>query len=338
MITGVKFNSRDGNDINAWERPLRSWPGRRSSTATRRWNGCNEGAAVLKRRDLLLASIALAVAPTPVCGTAAKGGRVVSLDYGLASTMLALGVTPTAVVALRDWDQWVVEPHMPPGVIDLGTTAEINLEVLTSIEPSLILSTPFLAALDEKLSGIAPVTTFTIYAGSGDALERSYAETLRLGETLGRSDEAKAFLADADAFFDRLQERLDRLSAPPVAVINFLDQRHARIYGGPGLYGGTMRRIGLKNGWTGQANYWGFETIGLEQLASLDEETHLIAAEPLIPRDVLSRLHESALWTSLPFVQNQRVSIIPGVLMFGMVQEAMRFGALVADTLEAAHR
>lgn len=294
--------------------------------------------ADLRRRDLLLASIALAIAPTPVRGAVAKSERVVSLDYGLASTMLALGVTPTAVVSLRNWDEWVVEPQMPPGVIDLGTTAEINLEVLTSIGPSLILSTPFLAALDEKLSGIAPVVTFTIYAEGGDALDRSYAETLRLGATLGRSDEAKAFLAGADAFFDRLGERLHRLSAPPVAAINFLDQRHARIYGAPGLYGGTMRRIGLKNGWTGPANYWGFETIGLEQLASLDEETHLIAVEPLIPRDVLSRLQESPLWTNLPFVQKQRVSTIPGVLMFGMIQEAMRFGALVVDTLEAAHR
>ncbi|WP_371094500.1 iron-siderophore ABC transporter substrate-binding protein [Sinorhizobium sp. CB9] len=280
----------------------------------------------------------MAIVPTPVRGAVAKAERVVSLDYGLASTMLALGVTPTAVVALRNWDEWVVEPRMPAGVIDLGTTAEINLEVLTSIEPSLILSTPFLAALDEKLSEFAPIMTFTIYAEGGDALDRSYAETLRLGATLGRSDEAKALLAGADAFFERLRERLYRLSAPPVAVINFLDQRHARIYGGPGLYGGTMRRIGLRNGWTGQASYWGFETIGLEQLASLDEETHLIAVEPLIPRDVLSRLQESALWTGLPFAQKHRVSTIPGVLMFGMVQEAMRFGALVVDTLEAAHR
>ncbi|RUV24335.1 iron-siderophore ABC transporter substrate-binding protein, partial [Mesorhizobium sp. M1A.T.Ca.IN.004.03.1.1] len=73
------------------------------------------------------------------------------------------------------------EPTMPRGVVDIGTTFEINLEVLTSLRPSLILSTPFLAALDEKLSRIAPVATFTVYAENGDALDRSYAETRRLG-------------------------------------------------------------------------------------------------------------------------------------------------------------
>ena len=276
---------------------------------------------------------------TSVPATArASDGGVVSLDYGLASTMLALGQAPRAVVSLRNWQEWVVVPAMPPDIVDLGTTSEINLEVLTSIRPSLILSTPFLAALDDKLSRIAPVERFTIYAEHCEALDCSYAETLRLGAMIGRQQEAKAFLSHADATFDRLRDRTKSLSAPPVAVINFVDNRHARIYGGPGLFGGAMKRIGLENAWKGQANYWGFQTIGMEQLAELDEEAHLVVVAPLLPPDVLSRLSESPLWTSLPFVRRQRISVIPGVLMFGMVQEALRFSTLVVDVLETAAR
>ena len=81
---------------------------------------------------------------TPFVARAGDSG-VVSLDYGLASTMLALGSVPRAIAALRNWPEWVVEPSMPPDVVDVGTTSEINLEVLTSLRPSLILSTPFLA-------------------------------------------------------------------------------------------------------------------------------------------------------------------------------------------------
>ncbi|NEJ73966.1 ABC transporter substrate-binding protein [Rhizobium phaseoli] len=261
---------------------------------------------------------------------------VVSLDYGLASTMLALGQTPRAVVSLRNWAEWVVVPTMPAGVVDLGTTSELNLEVLTSIQPSLILSTAFLAALDEKLSRIAPVERFTIYAEHNEALDRSYAETLRLSTMIGRAEEAKAFLSHADATFDRLRGRTRSLAVPPVAVINFIDNRHARIYGGPGLFSGAMRRIGLENAWKGDASYWGFQTIGLEQLAELDEQAHLIVVSPLLPSDILTQLSESPLWTSLPFVKRQRISVIPGVLMFGMVQEALRFSTLVVDVLEKA--
>ncbi|MGG7576757.1 iron-siderophore ABC transporter substrate-binding protein [Rhizobium sp. Nf11,1] len=270
--------------------------------------------------------------------TLARAGdaNIVSLDYGLASTMLALGSVPRAIASLRNWPEWVVEPAMPAGVVDIGTTAEINLEVLTSLRPSLILSTPFLAALDEKLSRIAPVEIFTVYAENGDALDRSYAETLRLGAMIGRQRQAEAFLARADTTFARLRDRTNNLSAAPVAVINFIDQRHARIYGGPGLYGGAMRRIGLENAWKGEASYWGFQTIGLEQLAELDQEAHLVVVSPLLPPDVLSRLSESPLWTSLPFVRRQRISVVPGVLMFGMVQEALRFSTLMVDVLETA--
>ncbi|MBY4611299.1 iron-siderophore ABC transporter substrate-binding protein [Rhizobium sp. 9T] len=270
--------------------------------------------------------------------TIARAGdtNIVSLDYGLASTMLALGSVPRAIASLRNWPEWVVEPAMPSGVVDIGTTAEINLEVLKSLRPSLILSTPFLATMDEKLSRIAPVETFTVYAENGEALDRSYAETLRLGAMIGRQREAEAFLSRADAAFARLRDRMKSLSAPPVAVINFIDQRHARIYGGPGLYGGAMRRIGLENAWKGDASYWGFQTIGLEQLAELDEEAHLVVVSPLLPPDVLTRLSESPLWTSLPFVGRQRISVIPGVLMFGMVQEALRFSTLMVDVLETA--
>ncbi|MEA3519562.1 iron-siderophore ABC transporter substrate-binding protein [Rhizobium mulingense] len=270
--------------------------------------------------------------------TIARAGdaNIVSLDYGLASTMLALGSVPRAIASLRNWPEWVVEPAMPSGVVDVGTTAEINLEVLTSLRPSLILSTPFLAAMDEKLSQIAPVETFTVYAENGEALDRSYAETLRLGAMVERQREAEAFLSRADATFARLRDRMKNLSARPVAVINFIDQRHARIYGGPGLYGGAMRRIGLENAWKGEASYWGFQTIGLEQLAELDEEAHLVVVSPLLPPDVLTRLSESPLWTSLPFVRQQRISVVPGVLMFGMVQEALRFSTLMVDVLEAA--
>ncbi|ARO34160.1 iron(3+)-hydroxamate ABC transporter substrate-binding protein FhuD (plasmid) [Rhizobium sp. NXC14] len=273
----------------------------------------------------------------PVMARAADNG-VVSLDYGLASTMMALGSVPRAIASLRNWSEWVVEPTMPQGVVDIGTTSEINLEVLTSLRPSLILSTPFLAALDENLSRIAPVATFTVYAENGDALDRSYAETRRLGAMIGRQRQAEAFLARADAMFERLRERVRGLSAPPVAVINFVDRRHARIYSGPGLYGGTMRRIGLENAWKGEASYWGFQTIGLEQLAELDEEAHLVVVSPLLPPDVLTRLSESPLWASLPFVRRQRISVVPGVLMFGMVQEALRFSTLIVDVLETAAR
>ncbi|MDJ1635537.1 iron-siderophore ABC transporter substrate-binding protein [Rhizobium rhizogenes] len=290
----------------------------------------------LSRRNALIAAAAILAAPRIGCAASPMSGPIVSLDYGLASTLLALGVTPAAIVSLTDWDKWVVEPKMPSGVVDLGTAWEINLEILASLKPALILTTPYLAALKPRLEPIAPVLELTIYAEGGEALPRAIEATRTLATAIGREPQAADFLARSEQFFDDCARRVQRMSPSPLALVSFVDQHHARIYGGAGLYQNVMTRIGLKNAWTGSGNFWGFETIGFEQLASLDQNLRLIVFEPLIPPNILSGLEESPLWTSLPFVKAGRISVLPGSLMFGMVQEAERFARILLDHLEKA--
>lgn len=286
----------------------------------------------LSRR--LLMTMALTMPWLAPARAHAGTGGIVSLDYGLASTMLMLGITPAAVVARADWQQWVVDPAMPDSVADLGTATEINLEVLARIKPSLILSTPFLAALRPQLETIAPVRDFDVYAGGHKALPASIAATRDLGQLLRRESQAAAFLAQADAVFADCHRRIAGREAPPVALVTVMDERHVRIYGGSGLYQGTLDRLGVTNAWQADTNVWGFQTIAIEQLVSLPENTHLMIFEPLMPPDILQRLNDSPLWRELPFVRAHRISILPGVLMFGMVREAIRFAELLTERLE----
>ncbi|WP_392391472.1 iron-siderophore ABC transporter substrate-binding protein [Ochrobactrum sp. 19YEA23] len=292
--------------------------------------------SILSRRSLLQAAagICLASSSSALANVERTAQRVVSLDYGLVSTMLAFGVAPVAIAGRADWSKWVVEPELPSGIADLGSTSAINFEVLASIKPTLILTTPFLAPLKPKLEAISPVLELTIYAEGGDALSRSIAATEALGVALGREAQARDFLEKADRQFDEYAARIAHLNAPSLALVNFVDLRHARIYGGGGLYQSVLSRIVLRNAWTGSANYWGFETIGLEQLALMDQNLRLVAFEPLTPPDIMERLEESPLWSSLPFVEAGRYTILPGVLMFGMVVEALRFADLLVDALE----
>lgn len=288
--------------------------------------------ACMSRRSLLLGACALPLA------TAAKAApaplRIAALDYGIATTLLALGIVPVGVAAAADWSTWVVEPALPPSVVDLGSDLEVNLEVLASLSPDLILTTPYLAALTPTLERIAPVMMLTIYADGADPLPRAIAGTRKLGGRLGAGNEVDTFLADAERFFDVHAHRLAQLEPRPLALVNFMDARHVRIYGRHSLYADVMERVGVDNAWTGPTNYWGFQTIAIEELARVPEESRLIAFEPL-PPDVRPTLDRSPLWKRLPFVASDRVSTLPGVLMFGMVPSAMRFAALIADHLEA---
>lgn len=287
---------------------------------------------MLSRRRLLQAAGAMALLPLPAMAGMPK---IVSLDYGLASTLLSLGIVPAAVASLADWDKWVIEPKMLEGVVDLGNSWEVNFEILTALKPDLILTTPYLDPSLERLQSVGKVLRLETYRpDGGDILPAAIAATHRLAVEIGREAEAERFLAQAETFFDDCRARLARKPKPPLALVNFMDARHVRIYGPPGLYDNVLTRIGLTNAWKGTANYWGFETIGIESLARItDPEALLIAFEPL-PGDVRPKLAQSPLWQALPFARPGHFAVLPGALMFGMVNEAMRFARLITARLE----
>ncbi|WP_370677054.1 iron-siderophore ABC transporter substrate-binding protein [Pleomorphomonas sp. PLEO] len=290
-----------------------------------------EHISLLSRRAFLAAA-GIGLWSLPARAGAERQPRVVSLDYGLASTLLSLGLTPVGIAGVADWGKWVVEPPLPPEVADVGDAVMVNLEALTALSPTLILSTPYLDGLTPVLEKIAPVLRLSVYDASGGAVLPKAEEATRvLGDHLGRRAEADAFLLGADRHFQRCRDTVRAAGAPSVALISFLDARHARVYTAPGLFDDTLARIGMRNAWPRPGQYWGFETISIEALAEIDApDAHLIAFEPL-PREVLPTLRQSPIWTSLSFVRDGRFAVLPETLMFGMVNEAMRFAGQMAD-------
>ena len=289
---------------------------------------------LVSRRSLLQHAIAAAVVPNPLYAQAA-GLRIVSLDYGLASTLLSLGLPPVGISDLADWGRWVVEPAMPRSVVDVGSSFEVNFEILIALKPDIILTTPYLDELLPKLQSVTKVVRLEIFTpDSGPILPAAIKATRRLAAELGRQTEGEEFLARSDAFFNACRQRLAAKAVPPVALVNFMDARHARIYSSPGLFHNALERIGVRNAWTKGSNYWGFETIGIEDLSAItDPDARLIAFDP-VPADVFPKLAQSPLWNRLAFARPGHLSVLPPALMFGMVNEAMRFAGLLTNLLD----
>lgn len=288
----------------------------------------------VSRRSFLRYAAAAAVIPQPVFAQSA-GQRIVSLDYGLASTLLSLGLPPVGISDLADWGKWVVEPAMPESVVDIGSAYEVNFERLIELKPDIILTTPYLDELLPRLQPVAKIVRLEVFAPDiGPVLPAAIAATRKLAAELGRGREGEEFLARSDTFFEQCRGRLAGKKVPPVALVNFMDARHARIYSSPGLFHNALERVGVRNAWTRESNYWGFETIGIEDLSKVtDPNARLIAFDP-VPADVLPKLAQSPLWNRLPFARPGHLSILPPALMFGMVNEAMRFAGLLTDLLE----
>lgn len=288
---------------------------------------------VIDRRALLggIAATAAAVRTAWATMLPEPRPRIASLDYALTETLLALGHPPIAQTAASDWDEWVVEPALPAGVADLGSSLQVNFERLALLEPDLILTTDYVARQETALARIAPVERLTIYQEGTNPLQRARDVTRTLAARTGRQDAADAFLEEIEATFAVCARRLAGLSLPPVYLVAFMDTRHARIFGRHGLYQSVLDRLGVTNAYEGETNYWGFATVGVETLATA-RDVRLFVFEPL-PPTLMQTLGASPLWRQLPFVKAGQVTVLPPTLMFGALPSALRFAELLTDAL-----
>ncbi|MDC7788110.1 ABC transporter substrate-binding protein [Rhodoplanes sp. TEM] len=281
-----------------------------------------------------------------LCGLAAASGgavaafaagergplrRIAALDYGLAETLLLLDVPPVAVVGARNWSRWVVEPALPPDVVDLGSSREPNLELLQQLRLDAILVTPFQAGIVHRLERIAPVLSFPIYVPGGRPLALAEAATVRLAMLSGRDDALGAVTARLEDVFSATRDRLHDERDRPLCLVSFMDGRHVRVYGANSLFQEVLDRVGLVNAYRGRTNFWGFATIGIEALEPVPD-ARLVYLDP-VPAGVLQALATNPLWSRLPFVKAGAVMGLPPVLMFGALPSAMRFAALLGGTL-----
>ncbi|QCI69138.1 iron-siderophore ABC transporter substrate-binding protein [Phreatobacter stygius] len=268
----------------------------------------------------------------PVTALAAPARRVVSLDFGLAETLLEIGVVPVGLPAIGDWADWVVEPRLPAGIADLGTALEVNLELLSDLAPDLIVTTPYQARLAQTFTRIAPVVTLPLYDAAGEPLRRASEAALRLAAITGDEGRGEALVARVDATFAGLRAKLAGARQTPIFFVNFLDARHVRVYGAKSLFQDVLDRLGLANAWTGPTNDWGFATVGIEALATRSD-ARLFYLEPAHD---FARLSRGPLWRSLPFVKRAQVDRLPPILMFGALPSAERFARIVGDRLAPA--
>jgi ABC-type Fe3+-hydroxamate transport system substrate-binding protein len=295
--------------------------------------------SVDRRHFLLLASTAaLLAAPTAQALSRAPSPspspspRVAVLDWAVAETLIALRCNPIALVAAGDWDRFVVEPALPAGVADVGLQQQVNYELLAALEPDLILTSPFSQQNEPVLRRIARTERFSVFEPTPTPLGTAISLTNSLGGRLERMAEAADFLRQAETQLDSYRDRVRALRPPPVLLVDFLDARHARVFGGAGLFQNVLDRVGVTNAWQGATNYWGFATVGIEQLA-VDRDLSLLVFEPA-PPDVWPTLAQSPLWLQLPFVRAGHIARLPPVLMFGAMPAALRFARLLTQTLE----
>ncbi|WP_258002175.1 ABC transporter substrate-binding protein [Burkholderia sp. WAC0059] len=261
--------------------------------------------------------------------------RVVVLDWGLAETLLALGVVPAGVAEIGDYNANVVAPAVPPGVTDVGLRLAPDLELLQQLAPDLILINSSQASQRAMLERIAPVRAFAIYTDAGAPYRRAQQVTRELGRLCGCEAAADALVVRAAQALAAARARLVAMPsrARPRYLIRFFDSRHVGLYGARSLFQDVFDALGLVNAWRGPTDYWGIGVAPLETLADT-ADAGLLYFEPL-PQGVARTLASNRLWHALPAVANNRVAALPPFWGFGMLPSAQRFAAALTHALLA---
>ncbi|WP_018692682.1 iron-siderophore ABC transporter substrate-binding protein [Algicola sagamiensis] len=275
-------------------------------------------------------------APASQVKPSAYPQRVVSLDFALAATLVEMGLPPVGIADKHGYERWAQEPALPDSVVDLGSMYEPNLELLESIQPDLILITPYQVHIKPFLEKIAPVVSMTTYQVAGDVIEKSVKNTRELGTILGREAQAEALITSTYQAMQDAKQVVEKYAFPSFLVMRVHDKQHVWVYGENSLFQSVMSRIGLQNAWTQKTNTWGFSSQGLPAVtrANQNKETFVVFLEPM-PDEGVRSLNESPLWRLQPWMQEKRYITLPPVLQYGALPAARRLSHVFVEALQS---
>ena len=256
--------------------------------------------------------------------------RIVALEWLPVELMLALGVTPYGVADIPNYRMWVNEPVLPDSVIDVGLRTEPNLELLTQMKPSMLVWSAGYGPSPKILARIAPGRSFAFSDGK-QPLEQARRSLLEMAELLNKQDVAHRHLAEFDAYIDSLKPRFASRGERPVLIMSLLDPRHMLVFGPNCLFQEILDRLGVKNAWQGETNFWGSTVVGIDRLAAYKDVDvlcfyHGNAAD-------MRQLAATPLWQAMPFVRANRVQNVPAVWFYGATLSAMNFARILDNAL-----
>ncbi|WP_412066005.1 ABC transporter substrate-binding protein [Rhizobium sp. SYY.PMSO] len=263
--------------------------------------------------------------------TEASPERIVVLDWGLAATVIALGVAPVGVPAIAYYTRNVVTPPMPENVVDVGLLFTPNYELLYELRADRILIPPELEVARTQLERICAVSSFSLRDRNGTSLEAAASATATVAADLGRRDKGQALIATALESLSQAQERLTKYAGRLFLLTSFVDDRHVAIFARGSLYDDVLRRLGLVNAWQASAGFGGRIIVGIERLADFpDSHVIVISASG---RGLPKSAEGLRFWRALPFVATHRIIEIAPVYEQGGLPSIIRFATLVSTAI-----
>lgn len=258
-----------------------------------------------------------------------------TMDWTVAESLIALDEPPRAVGDKTSYQTWVMEPSIPAQTLDLGVRLQPNFELIADLsqrlenQPLVFINSQFYGALNEKLAHYGKVYNVDFYQ-AGNTWQNILAATEKIAQIIGKPQAYEALLHRYQQQIDQFRPKLQPLTQRPLAIVQFIDTRHLRIYGENSLFGAVAQQLGFHNAYLPPVNDWGFQNIEITELAKLPENTRFVVVKPY-PLNIASALSHNTLWAHLPLAKDALV--LPAVWSFGGIPSAARFAEILGNSL-----
>lgn len=283
--------------------------------------------------------------------------RVVLLDTHSFSIMMELGIEPVGVQYWQE-DEWTGEGKIfweayYPGITQkwpnvVNTGSEPNLEVITQLEPDLIIAPSWGSEIYDDLSEIAPTILFKDGPPQGSGLDNLQAAeriTMGIAGALNRHDDGVAMI---EGFHDHLADNAEKLEEAGIKGKKFIfaqtwteddNSVFIRVWAGPSKPSLILEEMGIVNAaplpeQVLEDGRW--DGVGLEGLATLDGPDVHFMYMPSGDDDAIADqwIDKNPVWNNLSFVKEGRVhNLGPYLYMYGGPQKDAEFADRVVEIL-----
>jgi ABC-type Fe3+-citrate transport system substrate-binding protein len=267
----------------------------------------------MHRRSLIATLLAMAVLPaaageamrkiTHLLGETEISGqpkRVVALEFSFVQALDALGVIPTGIA--DDNQPARIEQLLGRKIdyVSVGTRLEPNLELVSALQPDLIIADDLRhAAIYSQLASIAPTIVLNSWEGDYDTIKAS---VLTISEALGERPAGEQALARHEAVIAGLAARMpDGEQSRILLAVATPDSMS--LHTSSSFTGSVFRALGLTPAIdSADAIESG---AGLERLIAVNPDILLVATDP--GGTVFDQWGSNAAWRNIPAVRNGKV-------------------------------
>ncbi len=259
--------------------------------------------------------------------------RVVTLDHALTELVLTVGVQPVGVADTARFEVLVDFPvPLDETVVDVGTRNEPSLEVLTELQPDLILASSFRVSENyDDLSAIAPTLTFD----GADSFAAMVEMLTTIATALDKEAEGEAALAAMETHFAAAEAAISAAGLESNTFIlsqNWYEESLTtfRLFTDNAMAVEVLEQIGLENAWDGEATPDGFTQVGIEAFDGVEDTNFFYVTDEV----TTEFLDGSEIWQALPFVAaGHDYWLGENVWLFGGPTSVQRLVTLTLDTL-----